>query len=124
MCPPSPRQHINRVGVIPKSRNTGKWRLITDLSFPAGRSINDSIDLLLCSLSYISVEQVAEEITTYGAEALLAKINIEAAYRLIPVHPQDRPLQAVRWGDQVFIDPMLCFGLRQPPKSLMLSLTP
>jgi hypothetical protein len=26
--------HINRFGVIPKGHNTGRWRLITDLSFP------------------------------------------------------------------------------------------
>ena len=51
-----------------------------------------------------------------GTAALLAKVDIESAYRLIPVHPQDRPLQAVRWEGQVFIDPMLPFGLRSAPK--------
>ena len=43
----------------------------------------------------------------------MAKVDIESAYRLIPVHPQDRPLQA---GDQIFVDPMLPFGLRSAPK--------
>ena len=28
--------HVSRFGVIPKRRNTGKWCLITDLSFPQG----------------------------------------------------------------------------------------
>ena len=27
---------INRLGVVPKGRTSGKWRLITDLSFPEG----------------------------------------------------------------------------------------
>ena len=27
----------------------------------------------------------------------MAKIDIESAYRLIPVHPTDRPLQAMEW---------------------------
>lgn len=31
-----PEYQVNRVGVIPKDHNTGKWRLITDLSYPPG----------------------------------------------------------------------------------------
>ena len=114
----SPR-HIDRFGVIPKGHSTGKWRLITDLSFPPNLSVNDGIDPSLCSLcsrSYISVDQVADIATRYGRGALLAKVDIESAYRLIPVHPQDRPLQAAVWDSQIFIDPMLPFGLRSAPK--------
>ena len=37
--PPSfPGLHINGYGVIPKKHQPGKWRLITDLSFPEGSS--------------------------------------------------------------------------------------
>ena len=36
--------HISRFGIIPKGHNTGKWRLITDLSYPPGYSVNDGID--------------------------------------------------------------------------------
>ena len=39
-----------------------------------------------------------------------------SAYRLIPVHPKDRRLQAVQWENQFYIDPMLPFGLRSVPK--------
>ena len=46
----------------------------------------------------------------------MAKIDIESAYRLIPVHPTDRPLQAMEWNGQIYIDPMLPFGLRSAPK--------
>ena len=47
---------------------------------------------------------------------MLAKADIESAYRLIPVHPQDRPLLAVRWNGEIFIDVMLPFGLRSAAK--------
>lgn len=107
---------VNPFGVIPKGHNTGRWRLITNLSHPPGRSVNDGIDPVHCSLSYTSVERVAEVAASYSHGALLAKIDIEAAYRLIPVHPQDRPLQAVEWGGNLYIDPMLPFGLRSAPK--------
>ena len=39
-----PNVQINRFGVIPKNHQPGKWRLIVDLSDPAGFSINDGID--------------------------------------------------------------------------------
>ena len=50
--PPSvvPGLHVNRMGIIPKGHTPGRWRLITDLSFPEGRSINDGIPAALCSL--------------------------------------------------------------------------
>ena len=111
-----PPLQINRFGVIPKGHNTGKWRLITDLSFPRGHSVNDGIDPALSSLSYISVDDIAAAATQLGPGALLAKVDIESAYRLIPVHPQDRPLLAVRWNGEIFIDTMLPFGLRSAAK--------
>ncbi len=40
----------------------------------------------------------------------------EAAYWLVPVHPQDRLLQGVQWKGRVYVDPMLPFGLRSAPK--------
>ena len=79
---------ISRFGVIPKGHNTGKFRLITDLSFPLGQSVNDGIDPGLCSLVYTSVDEVASEAAIYGRGALLAKVDIEAAYRLIPCTPK------------------------------------
>ena len=111
-----PPLHINRFGVIPKGHNTGKWRLITDLSHPSGCSVNDGIDPALCSLTYSSVEQVAEVAASYPPGAMLAKIDVESAYRLIPVHPEDRWLQAVEWQGSYYVDPMLPFGLRSAPK--------
>ena len=90
-----PPLHVNRFGVIRKGHDTGKWRLIMDLSYPPGLSVNDDIDPELCSLTYTSVDAVAEVAVSYPLGALLAKVDIESAYRLIPVHPSDRPLQAM-----------------------------
>ncbi len=46
-------------GVIPKKSKPGKWRLIVDLSSPSGHSVNDGIEKELCSLSYVSVDQLS-----------------------------------------------------------------
>ena len=108
--------HISCFGVIPKGHGTGKFRLITDLSFPPAGSVNDGIESDLCSLTYTTVEEVAARAATIGKGALLAKTDIEAAYRLVLVHPQDRILQAVQREGYYYIDPMLPFGLRSALK--------
>ena len=48
-----PSLQVNPFGVIPEGHNSGKWRLITDLSYPPGQSINDGIDPALCSTSLV-----------------------------------------------------------------------
>ena len=68
----APELHINPFGVIPKGQS-GKWRLITDLSFPPAGSVNDGIDTEFCSLSYTTVDRVAEVAVSLGPGALLAK---------------------------------------------------
>ena len=50
-----PEVHLNRFGVIPKSSQLEKWRLIVDVSHPEG---NDSIRQDLCSLQYVRVDDV------------------------------------------------------------------
>ncbi|XP_031562499.1 uncharacterized protein LOC116298251 [Actinia tenebrosa] len=37
--------HVSSFGVIPKSGQPGKWRLIVDLSSPGGSSVNYGIDV-------------------------------------------------------------------------------
>ena len=110
-----PMVHINRIGAVPKS-SPGKYRLIVDLSYPEGHSVNDGICEANCSLSYISVEMAAQSILKLGRGAEMAKVDIRNAYRNIPVHPDDRWLLGVLWRGGVFIDAALPFGLRSAPK--------
>ena len=104
------------IGVIPKKHTHGKWRLIVDLSSPDRRSVNDGIDPVLCSLKYARVEQVAEKVFELGPGAQLAKIDVKSAYRIVPVHPDDRPPLGMLWQDRLYIDASLPFGLRSAPK--------
>ena len=48
-----PNIQVSRFGVIPKRSQPGKWRLILDLSFPPGFSVNDAIDSEVCMLTEI-----------------------------------------------------------------------
>ena len=78
--------------------------------------MNDSINPALCSLQYITVDEVARAALALGPGALLAKLDIQAAYRLVPVHPDDRPLLGFQWQGAHYVDGMLPFGLRSAPK--------
>ena len=94
----------------------GKWCLITDLSFPEGASVNDAIDPSLCSLKYVTVNHVASRGMQLGKGALIAKIDIKSAYRLIPVSPLDHHYLGMPWNNLTYVDGMLPFELRSAPK--------
>ena len=87
-----------------------------DLSHPKGASVNDGIESELCSLSYTSVNAAVRIITAMGPGVLLAKFDIESAYRLISVHPDDGSLLGMMWRDKLCVDTTLPFGLRSAPK--------
>ena len=109
-----PQIHVSPFGVIPKSE-PGKWRLILDLSSPCGSSVNDGISKEWCSLSYVSVDDIAARVVRHGKGALMAKFDLKSAYRQVPVHPDDRSLLGMEWRDQLYVDTALPFGLRSAP---------
>ena len=54
-------------------------------------------------------------ISKYGRGALMAKFDVEAAYRNIAVHPSDRYLLGMKWRNLYYVDLALPFGLRSAP---------
>ena len=109
---------ISPFGVIPKSSQPG--RLIVDLSSPDGRSVNSGIDAELCSLSYLHLDRVTDHIIKSGRGTELAKMDIASAYRIVPVHPGDRPLLAVQWAGKIYFDTRFRLAFVQHPKFLPL----
>ena len=85
---------MNRMGVVPKGHTLRKWRLIIDMLYPVGASVNDGIESALCSLHYTSVKRIATAAQSLGMGAQLAKLDVKSAYRLVPVHPADQSLLA------------------------------
>ena len=107
--------HVSPFGVIPKKGKPNKWRLILDLSAPTGGSVNDGISKEECSLQYTSVSEVAAKCVQLGAGTLMGKMDIQQAYRNVPVAPEDRRLLGMKWQGKVYIDKVLPFGLRSAP---------
>ncbi len=110
-----PYAQISSLGAVEKKHST-KWRLILDLSHPAGFSVNDGIAKPQCSLTYSRVRDAVDQILRMGKGCYLAKIDIDSAFRNIPVHPHDRHLLGMIWSNALYIDTVLPFGLRSAPK--------
>ena len=92
--PPTP-PHQQVWGHSERAQHQGQVEAHHRPFIPHGHSVNEGIDSTLCSLQYTTVDQMARVVAYLGTGAMLAKVDIESEYRLIPVHPQDRPLQAM-----------------------------
>ena len=112
---PCPNLHISRFGAIPKKSKANAWRLILDLSFPAEHSVNDGIFKHEFPVHYSKVDDAIRLIIQAGKGALMAKLDIKNAYRIIPIHPDDRYLFGMKWRNKYFVDLALPFGLRSAP---------
>ena len=112
----SPKIYLSPLGAIPKEHKLGKWRLIVDLSFPDGASINDGISAEWSSVSYVSIDHLSPLVISTGIGAFLVKADIKQAYRMLSIHPEDQALLGVCWEGIIYIDRVLLFHLRSAPK--------
>ncbi len=64
----------------------------------------------------MKVDHVTEAILDMGQGTELAKMDIQSAYRIVPVHPGDRWLLGMQWEGEVYADGVLPFGLCSAPK--------
>ena len=104
-------RHVSRFGMTIKGHTPQSWRLIMNLSVPLRHSVNDEIDPRLCSMFYIMVDALARMLASLGPRALMEKVDIEAAYCLLFVHPMGHPLLAVQSKGNSFYNGTLPFGL-------------
>lgn len=109
VAPPLPGLKCSPLGLVPK-KEPQKFRLIHHLSYPAGGSVNDGIDPELCSVSYASFDAAVCWVRKFGKGALLAKTDIESAFRLLPVHPDSFQLLGICWQGAYYVDCCLPMG--------------
>ena len=93
---PIPGLHVSSFGVIPQKGQPGKWRFIVDLSSLRGSSVSGGISANEFTMHDIHVDQIIRMVSRYRRGALMAKFDVEGAYRNISVHPSDRFLLGVR----------------------------
>ena len=106
--------HINRFGVVPK-KESDKFRLILDLSYPENASPNAGVSDEDASVSYEDLDMAIEAILVSGRGSLLSKFDIQSAYRLLPIAINDRYLLGMKWRRFFYVDLVLPFGSRVAP---------
>lgn len=99
---------LSPIGMVPKK--DGTFRLIHHLSHPAGDSVNDYIDHKYCSVRYTPFEEALEMLEKLGSGALMARLDVKSAFRLLPVHPSDFQLLGYKINDYIYIDKCMPFG--------------
>ena len=107
---------INPLNSVPK-RCSEDRRIIVDLSFPLGNSVNSTIpkDSYLgepTELKFPTVDALIAMIKRKGRGCALFKRDLQRAYRQIPVDPGDVHHLGYSWRDQLYFDVMLPMGLR------------
>jgi hypothetical protein len=105
--------HCSGVGVVHKKQD--KWLMIMHLSAPAGYSINDFISCDDFSLHYASIDDAVKVLLSLGTGAKMAKVDLKAAFRMIPVRKLDWELLGMEWNGMFYIDTCLPFVLRSAP---------
>ena len=101
------RVHTSPMGLVPEGHNTGRWRVIVDLSSHQRASVSKD----LCLLRYALLDDVFRLICHFGPRHQLVKMDLKDAYRVILVHPDDQYLLGISWDEAVYMDRSLLFGL-------------
>ena len=107
---------VSPMNSVPKSC-ADERRVIVDLSWPSGASVNDGISKEvylgeLIELHYASVKQVCEMVLEVGPGAHIYKRDLRHAYRQIPVDPADYRYLGYFWQDMLYFDSVLAMGQR------------
>ena len=96
-------------------KHNGGWRRIHDLSWPPGRSINNTIPNTASAIQYTSIDNIFDLIRSLERSCYIIKCNIKDVFCNIPIAPIDWPLLAFSWGDKTYIECCLPFGLTTAP---------
>lgn len=101
---------VSPIGAVLKKWST-KIRVIHDLSFPKlGDSINAGI--YDGSLDIASFGHAARAVVKLGRGSWLIKLDVEAAYKQVPVRPEDWHLLGFKFRGKLYYERVLPFGLR------------
>ena len=87
--------------------NSANRRVILDLSFPVGQSVNDGVSKdkylnIYFELNYPSLDSIVNSLKSMGSNAQIYKIDISRAFRHIRIDPGDLDLLGLK-HDQLFI---------------------
>ena len=111
-----------------RKKRSHKYRVIVDLSWPPGQSVNSYISDDSASVDYISIDTVVQRVKHHGSGCLMAKLDLEHAYKHSKVRPKHSKVRPKDWdllgttisprddptlnSTSYYVDCLLPFGLR------------
>ena len=100
--------------------NSDRRRVIIDLSWPLGASVNSGIDKNTYldapfMLTFPTVDGIMSELKCFGRGALLYKIDVSRAFHHVKVDPGDYDLLGLYWR-HAYVDTCVPFGTRHGSK--------
>lgn len=114
--PFAPWTRLSPLMTRPKKGSEAR-RIIVDLSFPEGQSVNTGIDItayLGRDITYTlpSISDLIARLQCLGRGAWLWKADLARAYRQLRADPIDAPLLGIQFADSIYIDACPPFGCR------------
>lgn len=108
--PPLDNFICSPLGVVPK-RSPNSFRLIHDLSYPKfGTSVNSCIPEEKSTVQLETFDHVASLVLQSGQHSLIAKADIEDAFRIIPISPLDYHKLGFTFQGHYYFDTVLPMG--------------
>ena len=94
--------------LLTRPKDGDKRRVILDLSYPKGASVNDAVtrdrfDDLEFSLTFPTIDNIIEQIRYTPGKVLLAKIDVARAFRNLRVDPADAFKFGLKWGGSIIL---------------------
>ena len=96
--------------------NSDRRRVIIDLRWPIGASVNAGIDKNAYldapfALTFPTVDDITNELKCLGRGAFLYKVDVSRAFHHVKVDPGDYDLLGLEWNGH-YVDPCVPFGTR------------
>ena len=97
------------LGLVPK-KGSFKFHLIHNQFLLRNNSINDGTPHEFCAVRYKKFDHVVSLLNQVGRGALIAKCDIESAFRVIPISPSEYHLLGFTWQNKYYADCCLPMG--------------
>ena len=107
--PPLENMIFSPLGLVPK-KTPNEFRLIHDLSFPKGESVNSHIDKASSTVEYETLDTCIGIINSIGKGCLISKADLKDAFRIIPIAPISYRMLGFKWQGNYYFDRCLPMG--------------
>ena len=112
--------HCSPLMTRPKRATPTCRRIIMDLSWPPGYSVNDGIPKhsylgTVYKLCFPTIDNLIDSLLQHGKHSTVFVADLSAAYRNLRSDPLSWPYLGLEWQDNLYVDISVPFGLRSAP---------